>query len=166
MNNNSASRTVCLWRATMVALTLPLLLLCSCSDFTSVYSHKWNYGYPGDPRPADEAILTIHLGTIVSHVDNHGCCIGSPTGVERSGTNYVVRLLPGLHKIQVEPNTGFYEPSIFAKNRYITFEAFAGRHYDLIMEILNFKTVGNASVTWTAKIVEVETSKEFHLDAP
>lgn len=149
----------------MAALTFSVLLLCSCS----MDLHNFNYGYPGDPRPADEAILTTHAGAIVGKVDNHGCFIGAP-GWDASRTNYVVRLLPGIHKVQVEPNTGPYEPSIFAKKRYISFEAFAGKHYDLKMDISDVKPGGllgpDIKFKWNAKIVEVETGKEFHLDAP
>jgi hypothetical protein len=176
MKYNTESRTVRLLWVAMAILTIPFLLLCSCSSISSSYSHKYNYGYPGDPRPADEAILTGHqmyypkLNTIVnpeiSKVDDHSCFITTPGSNGRPiGTNaFEVRLLPGIHKIWVEPLG-------FSPSRYITFEAVAGRHYDLQMEILDHKVASTfvglrVTIQWNAKIVEVETGKEFNPDVP
>ena len=162
-----------------LALAVSPLLLCSCSEF----SHKYNYGFPGDPRPAEEAILTGHveinpkLNVVlddpeISKVDGHSCLIMAPGSVRGSiGESFEVRLLPGIHKIQVEPAGFQYSPRWANQSRGITFEAVAGRHYELRVAILdrkmNFNFIGpNIIIKWTAKIVEVETGKEFLLEVP
>jgi hypothetical protein len=177
MKNNTESRTACLRWVAIAALTIPFLLLCSCSSTSSTSSHKYNYGYPGDSRPADEAILTGHqtydpkvntLGSpLISKLDDHSCSImpADWSGRGPIGTNsFEIRLLPGNHKLQVEPFlNGNVAPR---KGRSITFDAIAGNHYDLTLHIFDVKVRLGVKLKWDAKIVEIETGREFRLDAP
>ena len=178
MKNNTESRNVCLRWVAMAALTIPFLLLCSCSAIASAKAHKWNFGYPGDPRPADEAILTGRQtydpkkntvgDPLISKLDDHSCSIMAPRWNGRGpiGTeSFEVRLMPGIHKLRVEPIMAGAMPTFLDKSKPITFEAIARRHYDLKLELTDRKAAwGGVRIKWDAKITEVETGKEFHLD--
>jgi hypothetical protein len=164
-----------LWLA---ALTVPIALLCSCGSISSAYSGKYNYGYPGASRPADEAVLTgheiydpktHHLDEPVINVDGRTGWVmipRQPGGRSEPGTgSFEVRLMPGIHKIQVEPKYIGAEKSFSSPKEFITLDAVAGRHYEIKLDILDRKlSFPNLDVRWNARIVEVESGKEFGIE--
>jgi len=73
-----------------------------------------------------------------------------------------VRLLPGHHKVEVAIDYMGQWSLPFSKGRTITFEAVAGKTYQLQFKIIkfnDFEATGN--IDWGTKIIEVDTGKEF-----
>lgn len=73
-----------------------------------------------------------------------------------------VRLLPGSHKIDVAIAYNGSWSLPFSKSRSISFEAQAGKTYQLKFYVIRFKDqCATGNIEWGTKVVEVETGKEF-----
>jgi len=151
---------------------ISVLMLCSCASSLKQY----NLAFDGAPRPGEEAILTVRPQTgslsvgatqmpLVESIDD--------SNSDRNGSKYgyacifnrpfEVRLLPGSHKICVSSGGGgahvcHYKP--------IVFDAVSGNHYDLKLEVARVHDYGVVNIVrWQAKVIEIETGKEFVMDA-
>jgi hypothetical protein len=159
---------------TIVILAIPVLLLCSCSALTG----KYNYGFAGDPRPGEEATLTAHETDDGPRIVKPSIILDDHHGqIQMLHSSFEVRLLPGTHKIKVFGQFGQdWRGSPYVVHPrfgiFVTFEAIAGRHYELKVNVIDFQKTPFFSLTTVAghvkvnvKVIEVETGKEFPMDA-
>jgi hypothetical protein len=73
-----------------------------------------------------------------------------------------VRLPPGLHKVEVAIAYNGSWSLPFSGGRSISFEASAGKSYELAFTVNQFndqRATGN--IDWGTKVIEIETQKEF-----
>jgi hypothetical protein len=74
-----------------------------------------------------------------------------------------VRLSPGHHKVDVAIAFMGYCSLPFSKGKSISFEADAGKSYELkcnLVQFNDYRATGNAE--WGAKVIEVDSGKEFN----
>ena len=75
-----------------------------------------------------------------------------------------VRLSPGPHKVDLAIAYIGSWSLPFSEGRSISFEAIAGRTYELQFYVVKFNDLhATGNIEWGAKIVESETGKEFTL---
>ena len=149
----------------------PVLLMCSCATPTE---KQYNLGFEGAARPSEEAILRIkkegNIEPFIHSIDGES----HDKYGKRFYLSYAphstrpinVRLLPGTHKVKVNCS---YSPDGLESwdvvgYQNITFEAVAGKTYDLKFHVGDFNHSFFrvwARVEVIAGVVEVETGKEF-----
>jgi hypothetical protein len=145
------------------------VLLCSCTG--TPVKH-----YTLAPRGAEEAIFRVSEKPAMKpfvKIDGHYFSVGS----ELEGTvvdgiihpfsepqmrSLEVRLSPGPHKVEVAiAYTGSWSLP-FSEDRSISFEANAGKSYELEFNVIQFndyRATGN--IEWETKVIEMDTRKEF-----
>ena len=76
-----------------------------------------------------------------------------------------VRLSPGPHKVDVAiAYTGSWSLP-FSENRSISFEANAGKSYELEFNVIQFNDYrADGNIEWETKVIEMDTRKEFKSD--
>ncbi len=153
---------------------IPVLLLCSC---TGTPVKHYTLASQGPPRPAEEAIFKVSGKPAMKpfvKIDGHYFSVGSEVeetlveGFVRPFSeprmrSLDVRLFPGLHKVDVAIALMGDWSLPFSKGRSISFEANAGKSYELKFNLVQFndyRATGNAE--WEAKVIEVDTGKEFN----
>jgi len=154
-------------------LGIPVLLLCSCA--ATPVKH-YTLASEGAPRPADEAIFRATEKTAMKpfvKLDGHAFSVGSELeGTVADGIihpfteppmrSLEVRLLPGAHKLEVAIAYNGSWSLPFSKGRSISFEAQAGKTYQLQFHVIQFNDLcAKGNIEWGTKVVEVETGKEF-----
>jgi hypothetical protein len=155
---------------------IPVLLLCSC---TSTPVKHYTLASQGASRPAEEAIFRASEKPAFKpfvKIDGHYFSVGSEfegtvvDGVLRPFSepqmrSLEVRLLPGPHKVDVAIAYMGSWSLPFTKGRSISFEANAGKSYELQFKIIRFNDhLATGNIEWGTKVVEVETQKEFKSD--
>jgi hypothetical protein len=159
-----------------VAFGVPIVLMCSCA---SAPVKHYTLAPKGAPRPAEEAIFLASEKTVIKpfvKIDGHYFSVGSELkgtvidGIihpfsEPQKRSLEVRLSPGTHKVDVAIAYMGSWSLPFSKGRSISFEANAGKNYELQFKILRFKDYQAAGhIEWGTKVIEVETGKEFKSD--
>jgi hypothetical protein len=163
-----------------VVFGVPIVLMCSCA---SAPIKHYTLAPKGAPRPAEEAMFLASEKPVIKpfvKIDGHYFSVGSELegtvveGIlrpfsEPQKRSLEVRLLPGTHKVDVALAYMGSWSLPFSKGRSISFEAKAGKNYELQFKILRFndyRAAGN--IEWGTKVIEVETGKEFksHPDSP
>lgn len=155
---------------------IPVLLMCSCAG-TPV--KHYNLALQGAPRPAEEAIFLASEKPVIKpyvKIDGHRFSVGSELegtvvdGVLHPFTeprmrSLEVRLLPGTHKVDVAIAYMGSWSLPFSKGRSISFEANAGKSYELQLKIIRFNDYqATGNIEWGTKVIESETRKEFGPD--
>lgn len=152
---------------------IPVLLMCSC---TATPVKHYTLAAQGAPRPAEEAIFRLSEKPAMKpfvKIDGHYFSVGS----ELQGTlldglihpfsepqmrSLDVRLFPGLHRVDVAIAYMGSWSLPFSKGRTISFEANAGKSYELQFDVIklnDYRATGN--VEWETKVIEIDTRKEF-----
>ena len=154
-------------------LGIPLLLLCSCA---ATQVKHYTLASPGSPRPSAEAIFRATEKPIMKpfvKIDGHYFSVGSNfkgtvvDGVlrpcaEPQMRSLEVRLLPGHHTVDVAIAYNGSWSLPFSKGRTISFEANAGKTYELKFDVVQFNDLrAKGNITWDARIIEVDSSKQF-----
>lgn len=76
-----------------------------------------------------------------------------------------VRLFPGRHKVDVAIAYVGRWSLPFSKGRSISFEAQAGKSYELRFNVIRFNDLrAKGNIEWGVKLIEVDTGKEFTSD--
>jgi hypothetical protein len=150
-----------------ICSVLTTLLACGCAVAPRHYDF-----YSGATQPLqDLAVLRVKADLkeprrpIIRAID------GNPVSNRIAGqdrSDLELRLLPGRHKVRF----GYLQFTLVGMmysrfDQTITFDAVAGRSYEIHIDINDYKEhlFKAADFKWNAKLVEVETGKEFLLDA-
>jgi len=155
---------------------IPVLLMCSCAG-TPV--KHYTLASQGAPRPAEEAIFLASEKPVIKpfvKIDGHYFSVGSELegtvvdGIlrpfaEPQKRSLEVRMSPGTHKVDVAIAYMGSWSLPFSKGRSISFEANAGKSYELQLKIIRFNDYqATGNIEWGTKVIEVETGKEFKSD--
>jgi hypothetical protein len=157
-------------------LGIPVLLMCSCA--IKPVKH-YALATPGAPPPAEAAVFrATEKPAMKPYVKIDGQCfsVGSEfkelvvDGVlhpfaEPQMRSLEVRLTPGPHKVDIAiAYTGIWSLP-FSQGRSISFEAVAGKSYELKFVVNKFNDQhAEGHIDWGTSIVEVDTGKEFTID--
>ena len=158
-------------------LGIPVLLLCSCAG-TPV--RHYTLAPQGTPRPTEEATFRASqslVGKPYVKVDGHYFSVGPDLGqtlhyvflrpfTDPPRRSLELRLLPGPHTVEVAVAYNGSWSLPFNAGRTITFEATAGKSYELQVSLIRFEDQSAAGhIEWGTKVVESETHKEFEPDS-
>ena len=152
---------------------IPVLLMCSCA--TPPVKH-YTMIPKGASQAAQEATFRATEAPGIKpfvKIDGREFSVG--TEVEeaaRDGFIYPfretemrsleVQLPPGPHKVDVAIKWIYSWSLPFSKGRTISFDAEAGKSYELQIELVRFNDLrATGNIDWETKVVEVGTKKEF-----
>ena len=157
-------------------LGIPFLLMCSCA--ATPVKH-YTLASQGTPRPSAEALFRATEKPCMKpfvKIDGQYFSVGSELkntvvdGVLRPCSepqmrSLDVRLLPGRHKVDVAIAYNGSWSLPFSKGRSISFEANAGKSYELKFNVIQFNDLrAKGNIEWGTRIIEVDTGKEFTSD--
>jgi hypothetical protein len=171
--NAATARNKILRFVTRAVFGVPILLMCSCA---STPVKHYTLAPKGAPRPTEEAVFSASEKPAIKpfvKIDGHAFSVGSELeealigGVlhpfaEPQMRSLQVRLLPGTHKVDVAIAYMGSWSLPFSKGRSISFEANAGKSYELQCKIVRFNDYcATGNIEWGTKVIEVETGKEY-----
>ena len=144
-------------------------LTCSCAT-----EKHYKLAFAGPRQAAEEATFIARPGRVVVtplviSIDGHKNDIDGHSFRLVGVWNHTLqaRLLPGTHKLIVNVQPAEDSTLMFSgfPDKHITFEAIAGRSYELKVNAVNFRQPFFwGHVQWEAKVIEAETGKEFPSD--
>jgi hypothetical protein len=151
---------------------IPVLLMCSCA--AKPVKH-YTLASPGPPQPAQEAIFKVSEKIAMKpfvKIDGHYFSVGSelehtvvdglirPTSIPPL-RSLDVRLSPGRHKVDVAISYLGSWSLPFSKGKSISFEAQAGKTYELKFHALEFNNPpATGYIEWETRVIEVAAGKE------